>query len=115
MNAVISAVMKWLLGVINGVWEAFIRFLNDLITWVVDLLILVLNFGVDVIVKTLKFFVGLLPEAPDWQNMGMAPALLASADYFVPLGAIAAGLGLMGTTYVLSYVYKGGKFLRGGG
>lgn len=110
-----NAAIAWVSKLANGAWTAVLRVLTAGLQWLADLVSLVLGLGVELIVMLLLFAVGLLQDMPEWLQQGPVPDLLVQANYFLPLGTIAACVSFYGLFYAAVYLYKAAKLVRGGG
>ena len=111
----IGAALKWIGGLFQSLWSTFLKTCTAVLQWCADVLSAVLGAMLDGLILLLTLVVNILPEVPNLPMSGATPALIAQADYFVPLGTVAACVAAIGATYAATYIYKMAKLIRGGG
>lgn len=110
-----SAALGWVGALIGRLWAAFLGVITAILTWAGDLVLAALGLLVKLVGLLLTAAVAVLPPVPDLPQAGGLPSILGQANYFVPLDLAFQLLTVLGVVYGAIWLYKLGKFLRGGG
>jgi len=109
--------LGWISNLFGALWTAFITLLNTVLGWFLDLLVLLVNLLVDLFFILLTFLAHLLPPVPDppaWYTDALGP-YLGLLNTFFPVSEVLTVAAAWAAIYGAIFIYKGVKFLRGGG
>lgn len=110
-------VLGWFSSLFGALWQALGSLVGAVLGWVLDLLVLLVNFAVDLFFALLSFLAHLLPPVPDpptWYTDALAP-YLGILNTFFPVSEVLTAASVWAAVYGAIFLYKGVKFLRGGG
>jgi len=110
-------VLGWFSSFSGALWQALGTLVGAVLGWVLDLLVLLVNLLVDLFFTLLGFLVHLLPPVPDpptWYTDALAP-YLGILNTFFPVSEVLTAASAWAAIYAALFLYKGVKFLRGGG
>jgi len=117
IGSVFDKLLAWLADLLGLAWGAFTSLLVAVLTWLLDLLVFILNGIVDLFFLFLMFLARLLPPVPDpptWYVGALAP-YLGILNSFFPVAEVLTVASTWATIYGLVFLYKAIKFVRGGG
>ena len=109
--------LGWFSDLASLLWSALGTLVSALLGWVLDLVVLLVNLLVDLFFALLTFLAHLLPPVPDppgWYVDVLAP-YLGVLNAFFPVSEVLTVASIWAAVYGAIFLYKGVKFLRGGG
>lgn len=111
-----NSVLTWLGQTLTSLWTAFLKFGSACLQILIDLVSMVVNLAVDLVFLIIVFAVSLLPPVPDLPSGGtLNTGLFALANYFFPFDTLLQLVAVLALVYAAVWLYKLGKFVRGGG
>ena len=113
----VAHALGWVSDLFGLLWSALATLVSAVLGWVLDLFVLLINLAVDLFFALLTFLAHLLPPVPDppsWYVDALAP-YLGILNTFFPVSEVLTVASVWATVYGAIFLYKGVKFLRGGG
>lgn len=110
-------VLGWFASLFGALWQAVGSLVGAVLGWFLDLLVMVLNLFVDlffILLTTLAHLLPPVPQPPQWyaDSLGTYLGLL---NVFFPVSEVLTAASVWAVVYGAIFLYKGIKFLRGGG
>ncbi|WP_456411515.1 hypothetical protein [Oceanithermus sp.] len=114
---VAGVLLSWFQGLFAALWTASVTLLGSILGWILDLFAFLVNLSIDIFFLFLTFLASLLPpvpDPPDWYVDALAP-YLGLLNTFFPVSEVLTAASVWAAVYGAIFLYKGIKFLRGGG
>jgi len=110
-------VLGWFASLFGALWQAVGSLVGAVLGWFLDLLVMVLNLLVDlffILLTTLAHLLPPVPQPPQWYT-GSLGTYLGLLNVFFPVSEVLTAASVWAAVYGAIFLYKGVKFLRGGG
>jgi len=114
---VAAHLLSWFAGLFAALWNAIGALVGLILGWILDLIVMVLNLFQDLfftLLTTLAHLLPQVPQPPQWYVDSLG-GFLGTLNVFFPVSEILTVASIWAAVYGAIFLYKGIKFLRGGG